>query len=162
MRTLRCLCPAPRPYIPPIARTAYLRFYSAAQAEIVPRIRTGSSDEADKWHYKERYPRIKKQDAVLDYYTFKDRYKNLGRGESKSDDEVVVRGMSACICPVDLAHAFKEEYGRFGFQVQDWDSLTCSKTVGLFSRNAPIDCNACLTIPIYPIPVSSPHTLRLF
>ena len=55
---------------------------------------------------------MKKEDAVLDYYTFKDRYKDLARGESKSDDEVVVRGMSACTCPVDLAHAFKEEYGR--------------------------------------------------
>ena len=95
-----------------------------------------------------RYPRIKNQDAVVDYYTFKDRYKDLGRGESKSDEVVVVRGMSACTCPVVLAHAFKEESGRFEFQVRNWDSSTCSKTVGWFGRDTPIDCNACLTTPI--------------
>ena len=125
MRTLRCLCSAPHPYIPPIAPAAYLRFYSDAPAETVPSIRNWSTDEPEtlKWHHKEHYPRLKKQNAVIDYYTFKDRYKDLSRGESKSDDEVVVRGMSACICSVDLAYAFKEEYGRFGFQVQNWDSF---------------------------------------
>lgn len=91
---LRCFRPALRPYIRPTARAAYLRFYNAAQAETIPRIRIWSGD-SEKWQHKEQYPRIKKQDAVLDYHTFKERYKNLARGESKPDDEVVVRGMSA-------------------------------------------------------------------
>ena len=90
----RCFRPALRPYIRPTVRAAYLRFYSAAQAEIAPRIRT-LKVEVQKWKHKEQYPRIKKQDAALDYHTFKERYKNLARGESKPDDEVVVRGMSA-------------------------------------------------------------------
>ena len=91
---------------------------------------------------------MKKQDAVLDYHTFKERYKNLSPGESKPDDEVVVRGMSACkLRPgVDLAHAAKEEYCRFELQAQSSGSLTSSKTVGVSSWT-PIDCNACLTIP---------------
>ena len=96
MSVLRCLRPGPRPRITPAARAAYLRFYSAAQAEVIPRIRTSSSSEPDKWQQKERYPRLEKQGAVLDYHTFKERYKSLERGESKPDDEVVVRGMSAC------------------------------------------------------------------
>lgn len=96
MRSLRCLRPPSRPFIHPPVRAAYLRFYSAAKSEIAPRIRTGSSDGPEKWQPTERYPRIKKQDAVLDYYTFKERYKNLGREQSKPDDEIVVRGMCAC------------------------------------------------------------------
>ena len=52
---------------------------------------------------------MKRQDGVLDYHTFKERYKNLGRGESKPDDEVVVRGMSACNSEMGLAYAVKEE-----------------------------------------------------
>lgn len=89
--------PALRPYVHPTARAAYLRFYSAAPTQDVPRIRTWSegSEDVEKWQHNEQYPRIKKQDAVLDYSTFKERYKNLARGESKPDDEVVVRGMSA-------------------------------------------------------------------
>ena len=122
MRTpLRCLCPTLRHYARPAARAAYLRFYSAAQASIVPRIRI-RSDELETWQHKELYPRIRKQDAVLDYHTFKERYKNLGRGESKPDDEVVVRGMTAFIFQVDSAYAIKEEYGRFEVQAQSWDS----------------------------------------
>lgn len=91
---LRCFRPALHSYFRPRAPAAYLRFYSAAQAEIVPRIRTWTGD-AEKWQHKEQYPRIKKQDAVLDYHTFKERYKNLARGESRPNDLVVVRGMSA-------------------------------------------------------------------
>ena len=118
MRTpLRCLCPTLRHHARPAARAAYLRFYSAAQAPIRPRIRIGSG-ELETWQHKEYYPRINKQDAVLDYHTFKERYKNLGRGESKPDDEVVVRGMTAFSFPVDSAYAIKEEYGRFELQAQ--------------------------------------------
>lgn len=72
----------------------------------------------EKWRHKEQYPRIKRQDAVIDHHTFKERYKNLGRGESKPDDEVVVRGMSVSTLQMDLAHAVKEEYGHFGLQAQ--------------------------------------------
>ena len=96
MRTLRCFRPALRPYVPPTVQAAYLRFYSAAQAEIVPRIRIGSDVEPERWQHKEQYPRIQNKDSVLDFHAFKERYQNLGRGESKPDDEVVVRGMSAC------------------------------------------------------------------
>ena len=115
---LRCLCPSLRPFVRPKARAAYLRFYSAAQAQIVPRIRIGSDVDAEKWRHEEQYPRIKRQDAVIDHHTFKERYKTLGRGESMPDDEVVVRGMSASKLQVDLTHAVKEEYGRFGLQAQ--------------------------------------------
>lgn len=127
----RCLCPALRPYPHPTARAAHLRFHSATQAPDVPRIRIWNEVEAEKWRKEERYPRVKKQDAVLDYHTFKERYKDLGRGESKPDDKVVVRGMSASGFPACLAHAVKEEYGLFGLQAQSWDSLTCFKTIGL-------------------------------
>lgn len=72
--------------------------------------------DAEEWRHREQYPRIKRQDAVIDYHTFKERYKNLERGESKPDDEVIVRGMSALTLQVNLAHAVKEEYGRFGLQ----------------------------------------------
>lgn len=92
--TLRWLRPALRPCLRPTARAAYLRFYSDAPEQIVPRIRTCSYDR-EKWQHEEQYPRIKKQDAALDHHTFKDRYKDLARGESKPDDKVVVRGMSA-------------------------------------------------------------------
>ncbi|CAD6593566.1 MAG: hypothetical protein ASARMPREDX12_007323 [Alectoria sarmentosa] len=87
--------PALRPYLHPTARAAYLRFYSAAPTQDVPRIlRTWieQSKDVEKWQHNEQYPRIKKQDAVLDYNTFKERYKNLARGESMPADEVVVRG----------------------------------------------------------------------
>ncbi|KAF6226538.1 hypothetical protein HO133_009404 [Letharia lupina] len=93
MRTsLRCLGPALRPYARPTARAAHLRFYSTEQAQLAPRIRTSSGGDRVKWQHEEQYPRIKKQDTVLDYHTFKERYKDLGPGESKPDDEVVVRG----------------------------------------------------------------------
>lgn len=132
MRTsLRCLGPALRPYARPTARAAHLRFYSTEQAQLAPRIRTSSGGDRVKWQHEEQYPRIKKQDTALDYHTFKERYKDLGPGESKPDDEVVVRGMTASSFQVDLAHALKEEYGRFGLQAQSWHSLTCSKTIGL-------------------------------
>lgn len=92
----RYLCPALRPYVHPTARAAYLGFYSTAPTQDGPRIRAGS-ENVEKWKHNEQYPRIKRQDAVLDYKTFKERYKNVARGESKPDDEVVVRGMSASI-----------------------------------------------------------------
>ena len=84
----------------------------------------------DKWQHKEHYPRISKQDAAMDHYTFKERYKTLGRGQSKPDDEVVVRGMYAFNFQVKSAHASKEEFGHFELQARSWDSLTCSKTFG--------------------------------
>ncbi|CAF9911084.1 MAG: hypothetical protein ALECFALPRED_007073 [Alectoria fallacina] len=87
----RYLCPALRPYVHPTARAAYLGFYSTAPTQDGPRIRAGS-ENVEKWKHNEQYPRIKRQDAVLDYKTFKERYKNVARGESKPDDEVVVRG----------------------------------------------------------------------
>lgn len=123
MRTpLRCLCPALRPCARPTARAAYLRYYSAAQAQNVPRIRVWSEVEAGKWRNMEQYPRMKKQSAALDYHTFKERYKDIGPGESQPDDEVVVRGMSASILLAYLAHAVKEEYGLFELQAQSWGS----------------------------------------
>lgn len=94
MRTLRCFRPTPLPYVRPKVRVAYLRFYSAAPAATDPRIRTTASAGGETWQHKEKYPRIKKQDGVLDYRTFKERYKSLAREESKPDEEVVVRGMS--------------------------------------------------------------------
>ena len=148
MRTrLRHLCPARRPYIRPAAPAAHLRFYSAEQAQSVPRRRTWNVKGKDKWQHKEQYPRITRQDAALDIPTFRERYKTLGPGESQPDDEVVVRGMFACKLQVDLTHAMKEEYGRFGPQAQNWDSLTCLKTIGL-CHWIPIDCSACLIIVI--------------
>lgn len=84
----------------------------------------------DTWQHKEHYPRISKQDAAIDYWTFKERYNTLARGESKPDDAVVVRGMSAFNFQVESSHATKEEYGRFEVQARSWGSLTCSKTVG--------------------------------
>ena len=139
MRVLRCLCPpASRPYIRPKARAAFLRFYSASRPCIrptaraaclrfysdettVPRPPVWNPDKSEKWQHKELYPRIKRQDRAIDFQTFKERYKSLGRGESKPDDEVVVRGMSVHSSVVKLAHVVKEEYGRLGLQVQSWD-----------------------------------------
>ena len=118
MRTLKCFRPALRSSVPPTVRAAYLRFYSAAQDETEPRIRIRGYEEPDIWQHKERYPRIKKEDAAIDFNTFKERYRNLGRGDSKPNEEVVVRGMSAHKSAVDLAHAVKEEYGHFGLQAQ--------------------------------------------
>lgn len=143
MSTLRRLCPASRPHTRPTARAAYLRFYS--DAPIFHRLRNLPPEEPEEWRHKELYPRITRQDGAIDYPTFKERYKSLGRGESKPDDEVVVRGTSAYSSEVDLAHVVKEEYGRFGLPAQGWDSSTCSRTVGVCSWT-PIDYNACLTI----------------
>ena len=143
---LTCLRPLSASYLRPRARAAYLRFYSAAQTQTLPRIRIGN-DDTEKWQHKERYPRIKNQDTVLDYQTFKELHKNLANGASKPDDVVVVRGRSASGVQVALAHAVKEEYGRFALQAQSWHSLTCSKTASLTNCN-PIDCNVCSTITI--------------
>ena len=152
MRTLRCFRPALRPYIPSKYRVAYLRFYSAQPSEIVPRIRTWSTDGPEKYQHEDQYPRIKKEDAAINYHTFKERYRSLARGESKPEDEVVVRGMSAYQLEVDMAHAVKEEYGHCGSQDQSWGSSTFFKTVDVCSWT-PIDYNACSTIPVYQIPV---------
>ena len=132
MRTrLRHLCPARHPCIRPATRAAHLRFYSAEQAQTLPRIRTWNVEGKEKWQHKEQYPRIIRQDAALDIPTFRERYKTLGQGESQPDDEVVVRGMLAITLQEDLTHALQEEYGRFGPQAQNWDSLTCPKIIGL-------------------------------
>ena len=92
MTILRCLRPSlqvsNRP-IPKAAFSAFLRFYNAAQAQVEPRIRT--SDETLEYT-PELYPRIKPQKGALDYKTFAERYRSLGRGDS-STDEVVLRGM---------------------------------------------------------------------
>lgn len=133
---LRCLCPSLRPRLLPTAQAAYLRFYSAAQAQGVPRIRIGDDVEAEKWQHKEQYPRIKKQDAVLDYNTFKERYKNLGRGESKPNDEVVVRGESAPI--------FSNGFGS-SCQGRIWSFRIAGSKLGfldLFQNNRSLPLNA--------------------
>ena len=145
MRTLKYFRPALRSHVPPTVRAAYLRFYSAAQDETVPRIRIRGYEKPEIWQHKGRYPRIKKEDAAIDFNTFKERYRSLGRGDSKPQDEVVVRGMSAHNSAVDLAYAVKEEYGHFGLQDQSWYSSTCSKTID--GCRTPIGCNACLTTP---------------
>ena len=113
MRTLKCFRPALRSYLPPTVRAAYLRFYSAAQDETVPRIRIRGYEEPEIRQHKGCYPRIKKEDAAIDFNTFKERYRSLGRGGSLPQDEVVVRGMSAYSLEVDLADAVKEESGHF-------------------------------------------------
>ena len=118
MRTLKCFRPTLRSYVPSTVRAAYLRFYSAVQDETVPRIRIRGYEEPEIWQHKEQYPRIKKEDAAIDFNTFKERYRSLGRGDSKPQDEVVVRGMSAYDSAVDLAYTVKEEYGHFGLQAQ--------------------------------------------
>ena len=133
MKTIRCFRPAFRPYLHPRARAAYLRFYSIAQAGLVPRLRTGNSDELKRWKDKEKYPRIKKEDAALDYPTFKQRYTLLGPGDMKPDEEVVVRGMSTYNMDLVMTHAVKEGYRHFGLQGQSLDSSTCFKTVGICS-----------------------------
>lgn len=158
MSILRRLCPACRPHARPTARAAYLRFYS--DEPTVRHLRNLNSEEPEKWQHKELYPRITRQDGAIDYPTFKERYKSLGRGESKPDDEVVVRGTSAYILEVDLAHAVKEEYGRFGLRAQGWDSSTYSRTVDVCSWT-PIDYNACLTITKSNVSWG-PHALRAF
>ena len=118
MRTLRCFRPVLPSYVPPTVRAAYLRFYSAAHDETVPRIRIRGCEEPATWQHEGRYPRIKKEDAAIDFSTFKERYRSLGRGDSKPHDEVVVRGMSAHNWAVDMAYTVKEEYGHIGLQAQ--------------------------------------------
>lgn len=96
--TLRCL----RPHLSSPVRLAtqavsststsyYLRCYSSQQDLITPRIRI--TQECTDGKYKpERYPRIASEKNVVDYQTFKERYKHLVRGESLPE-ELVVRGM---------------------------------------------------------------------
>lgn len=115
---LKCFRPALPSYVPPTVRAAYLRFYSASQDEPVSRIRIQKCEEREIWQHKERYPRIKKEDAAIDFNTFKERYRSLGRGDSKPHDEVVIRGIAAYNLEVDLAYAVKEEYGHFALQAQ--------------------------------------------
>ena len=146
MKALTCLDPALRPHVRPIALAAYLRFYSAQQAQTVPRVRTETCEEAERYQPEERYPRIKNQDKVLDYPTFRVRYGNLPRGQISYDDEVIVRGESVSNFQVNQAHSFKEEYGHFGLRAPSWHFSTCSKTACLSSQTT-LNYNACLTIP---------------
>ena len=82
------------------------------------RIQIRKYEEPETWQHKERYPRIKKEDAAIDFNTFKERYRSLGRGDSKPHDKVVVRGIAAYNLEVDLAYAVKEEYGHLALQAQ--------------------------------------------
>ncbi len=92
MSALQCLRPCLRSPSRPISRaasSAFLRFYSVAQAQAEPRIRT----TMESLEYSpDSYPRMEPQKGVLDYKTFAGRYRSLARGES-STDEVVIRGM---------------------------------------------------------------------
>lgn len=99
---LRCLCPCLRPPTQFICRatsSTYLSFYhtvrsySTEQAPVTPRIRGVDSDLSEKQYLPEPYPRITPQKSAIDFQTFQERYKDLVRGESRSD-EIVVRGMS--------------------------------------------------------------------
>lgn len=67
------------------------RFYSTEQASIVPRVRITHDNQGGKYS-PEQYPRITPQKGVIDYQTFKERYKDLVRGGSGTD-KVIVRGM---------------------------------------------------------------------
>lgn len=158
MSILRRLCPACRPHARPTARAAYLRSYS--DGPTIRRVQNLLPEEPEKWQHKELYPRITKQDGAIDYLTLKERYRSLGRGESKPDDELVVRGTSAYSLQVMLAHAVKEGYGRSGLRAHGWHSSTCSRTVGVCSWT-PIDYNACLTTTTSNVSCR-PHALRAF
>ena len=108
---LKCLRPCIRPCNQPGPRSvsAYIRFYSAVQAQFEPRIRKTHDLEYPQGHY----PRIKSQEAVLDFTTFRERYRGLKSDESKVGEEVVVRGMSPlAVCMRYLAYVLKEEYGH--------------------------------------------------
>ena len=109
MSALQCLRPCLRSRSRPISRaasSAFLRFYSVAQAQAEPRIRTtGESVE----YSPELYPRIQPQKNVMDYKTFAERYRSLVRGETGTD-EVVIRGMLACsVWALNIAYTPKEE-----------------------------------------------------
>ena len=109
MSSLQCLRPYLRSLSRPISRAAsyaFLRFYSVAQAQDEPRIR--STRESVEYS-PEPYPRIKSQKGVLDYKTFVERYRSLARGES-STDEVVIRGrLRFSVRPLNIAYTYKEE-----------------------------------------------------
>ena len=109
MSGLQCFRPWLRSPSRPISRaasSAFLRFYSVAQAQEAPRIRT----TMESLEYSpESYPRIRPQKGVLDYKTFAGRYRSLARGET-STDEVVIRGMShSSIWVLNIAYTPKEE-----------------------------------------------------
>jgi len=99
--TLRCLRPYLRPRVQrasQAASSAYLSYYHAVrsynpqQAPITPRTRTGSA-APDKKYRPEPYPRFVSNKNAIDYTAFKQRYKGMLRGESRSE-ELIVRGMS--------------------------------------------------------------------
>lgn len=109
MSALKCLRPCLRSPSRPIARavsSAFLRFYSVAQAQAEPRIRTTIESVE---YSPEPYPRVQPQNGVIDYKTFAERYRSLARGETGTD-EVVVRGMLYfSVWPLEIAYAPKEE-----------------------------------------------------
>ena len=57
-----------------------------------PRIRIGSGPPEVKYR-PDPYPRFTRQEGVIDYERFREKYSDLRRGDSRSE-EVVVRGMS--------------------------------------------------------------------
>jgi len=153
-KPLRCLRPYLWSQVKPASQSAsntYLRLYQTTQhysAEpdskhppnpdrhdsseetqpTEPRIRLGSGSPEEKY-VPEPYPRIQSQKGVIDYKTFRDRYNDLRRGESRSD-EVIVRGMSVNdTVNLALAHALKEEYGHFESQAPSSPSLIFSRTI---------------------------------
>ncbi|KAL2039356.1 hypothetical protein N7G274_008024 [Stereocaulon virgatum] len=89
---LKCLRPLLRPRTRPntqAASSAYLRFYSAAQAQIEPRI--GTSTSVTERNTSDLYPRIKPEEVATTCKDFCKRYGNLRREET-GIDEVVIRG----------------------------------------------------------------------
>ena len=109
MSALKCLRPCLRSQSRPISRaasSAFLRFYSVAQAQAEPRIRTTREFVE---YSPEPYPRIRPQQSVIDHKTFAERYRSLARGETGTD-EVVIRGMLASSeWELNIAYTPKEE-----------------------------------------------------
>lgn len=116
-KPLRWLYPCFQPRVRPTSRaaaTTYLRFYQAFRpysAECAPekpqaiedhdslkgtqtpepriRIRHGAPEQK---YVPEPYPRISSQEGAVDIGTFREKYKDLRRGDSRLE-EVIVRGM---------------------------------------------------------------------
>ena len=108
-RSLKCL----RPYaiargkpVSEAVRSAYIRFYGTTQA-------LGNTDENSRTPIKtfpirERvreplYPRIKQEKNAIEHLQFHERYRSLARNETKTSEEVVIRGM---LDPVKLDDSY--------------------------------------------------------
>ena len=115
---LRCLRPYFRSRVLPTSRAAcatYLQVYRAVRTYSAkqtldhlvdrirsvtpegtntpePRIRVRSGAPEEKY-VTELYPRITPQKGVIDYHSFRERYQDIKRGDSRPE-ELIVRGMS--------------------------------------------------------------------